>query len=79
MIMSKAEDLFALNLQTLRKLKRTTQHQTAIVFGVALCTYRSWEYGKFTPKVSKLNMICRFYNVTVQSMLTESIKEVQNG
>lgn len=68
-----AEEHFAINLKLLRESKQVSQKAVANSIGVRAATYRMWEYGKATPKIETLKSVCKYFNVTAQAMLTQTI------
>lgn len=67
-----AEESFTNNLATLRKASGKTQAQVATDLNVNRKTYQHWEVG-VTPSIAVLTEICRYFDVTVQDMLTTKI------
>ena len=60
---------FASRLKDLRKSQGITQKQVAEGIGVAESYYQVYEYGKKEPTISKLEKLCRYFNVSADYLL----------
>ena len=43
--------------------------------GVASATLSEWKHGRYTPKLSKLMLIAKFFDVPIDYFLSEEVPE----
>lgn len=67
---------FSKNLIYLRALKGVKQTQTAEFLDVRPSNYNNWESGLNFPKNELLVKISRFYDVTIDDLLTKDLSEI---
>lgn len=53
----------------LRDERGLTDYKVCQETGIASATLSSWKSGKYTPKVDKLMLIAKLFNVTVTDLL----------
>lgn len=61
-------------IKELRESKGFTQQQAAIALNLPVSTYRSYETGAREPSVETLILLSEMYNVTVDYILSHTIK-----
>lgn len=55
----------------LRNERGMTDYSVAKETGISTATLSAWKNGKYTPKVDKLMLIAKLFNVTVTDLLSE--------
>ena len=55
----------------LRDKKGVTDYEVSKNTGVSTATLTNWKYGRYTPKVNKIQMIANYFDVTVDYFLEE--------
>lgn len=55
----------------LRDERGMTDYSVAKETGVSTSTLSSWKTGRYTPKIDKLMLIAKLFNVTVTDLLEE--------
>lgn len=48
-----------------------TPYQVSVATGVATSTLTNWKQGKYTPKVDKLMLIAKFFDVSIEYFIKE--------
>ena len=61
---------FAKNLRELRKIRKVTQRELALVLGVDQRTVSAWEHEICEPSFTLLAAICDYFDETFDSILT---------
>ena len=64
------------NLVFLRNRKGETQHETAMGLGFSRATYSHYEIGDNNPKLDKLEVIARYFGVTIEQLLNIDLENV---
>lgn len=73
------KNLFAGNLKYLRKAKGLTQDQLADKIGVNRAMIGSYEEGRALPKVSSIQDIAYYFDVTLDSLIGSELSQKKNG
>lgn len=60
---------FAEKLKELRAKKKMSQTEVADKINIQRGAYNAWEQGTSFPRVNKLPMLCKFYNVSADYLL----------
>ena len=60
------------NLKKLRAVKGLSQETVAEIAGVSRQAYAKWESGESVPDVEKAQILAKFYDVTVDSLLSRA-------
>lgn len=55
--------------ERLRNERGMTDYQVSQETGISTATLSSWKTGRYTPKVDKLLLIAKLFNVTVTDLL----------
>ncbi len=63
-------------LKELRKSKKMTQEQVAVLFGVSQRSVSRWENGKTLPDISVLIELSDYYNVDLREMINGERREI---
>lgn len=58
--------------ERLRNERGMTDYQVSQETGISTATLSSWKTGRYTPKVDKLLLIAKLFNVTVTDLLEDS-------
>lgn len=53
----------------LRDKAGVTDYEVAKNTGVSTATLTNWKYGRYTPKVDKLQSIAKYLGVSIESLL----------
>lgn len=69
--------MFAENLRSLRRNKKLTQNDLALIFNVSNGTIAMWETGKRTPDTETLKKIANFFNTSLDYLLSNAQKHGQ--
>ncbi len=78
--MEELETIVAENLVSLRKGKHLTQQELADEIGYSDKLVSKWEQGKAVPSIDKLMMLAKFYNVSLDSLVTkDGCQGIKNG
>ena len=56
----------------LRDERGMTDYSVAKETGVSTSTLSSWKTGRYTPKIDKLMLIAKLFNVTVTDLLEDA-------
>ncbi len=67
---------FSYNLKFLRKKHGYMASDLAAKLNTQYKNYRNWECGHCEPAIPVLLRICAFFNVSAQTMLTESLEDL---
>ncbi len=65
------------NLKKLRKDNNLSQEQLAESLGVSRQSVSKWESGSAYPEMDKVLLLCKLFNVGVDELLNQDIKEVK--
>lgn len=65
--------------EAIRNEKGLTDYAVSAGSGVATATLSSWKQGIYSPKIEKIMAIARFFNVPLESLLTEVPDEKISG
>lgn len=66
------------NLKKIRKENNISQEQLAEQLGVSRQSVSKWESGSAYPEMDKLLQIAKLFNVNIDDLLNQDIKEVNN-
>ena len=55
----------------MRDERGLTDYRVCQETGIAAATLSAWKSGKYTPKIDKLMLIAKLFNVTVTDLLEE--------
>ena len=69
---------FCTKLQKLRKEKHLSQEQLADMLDVSRQSVSKWEGGSTYPEMDKLIEICKIFNVTLDDLTNDNVKEFTN-
>ena len=69
---------FCTKLQKLRKEKHLSQEQLADMLDVSRQSVSKWEGGRTYPEMDKLIEICKIFNVTLDDLTNDNVKEFTN-
>lgn len=67
------------NLKKLRKENNLSQEQLADELGVSRQSVSKWESGSAYPEMDKVLLLCKLFNVGVDELLNQDIKEVKEN
>ena len=67
------------NLKKIRKEHNLSQEQLAEKLGVSRQSVSKWESGQAYPEMDKMIQICQMFNLSVDELLNENYKEVNNN
>lgn len=70
---------FADNLKKIRKENNLSQEQIAEKLGVSRQSVSKWESGQAYPEMDKMIQICQIFNLNIDDLLNQDIKEVNNN
>ncbi len=59
----------------LRDKAGVTDYEVAKNTGVSTATLTNWKYGRYTPKIDKLQKIADFFGVPVTCLLDDTTQE----
>lgn len=68
--------IFGDKLQSLRKDKKLSQEELADKLGVSRQAVSKWESGSTYPEMDKLIMLCKIFNVSLDELTNDSIKDL---
>ena len=68
---------FANNLKKLRKDNNLSQEELALELGVSRQSVSKWESGQTYPEMDKVLQLCKMFNVNIDELLSQNIKEVK--
>lgn len=71
------EQMFSHNLAVIRKHNRLTQTQFAEILGFNQKQYWNWESGHSVPNIEKLAHISSTVKISMQSLLTVDLNQVE--
>lgn len=60
---------FQQKIKTLRKARKKTQEETALLLGVSRATYASYEAGRRKPDINDVVMLAEYFGVTTDYLL----------
>lgn len=63
------------NMQYLRKEMGITRKELAAKLGIKLCRLNAWLEGRCEPGIHWLINIANLFNVTLQDLVTEDLKQ----
>ena len=66
------------NLKRLRKEHNLSQEDLAEKLGVSRQSVSKWESGQAYPEMDKVLQICQLFNLNIDELLNQNIKEVNN-
>ena len=69
---------FSDNLKKIRKEHNLSQEQIAEQLGVSRQSVSKWESGQAYPEMDKMLQLCRLFNLNIDELLNQDIKEVNN-
>ena len=64
------------NLKKIRKDNNLSQEQLAEKLGVSRQSVSKWESGLSYPEMDKVLQICKLFNLNINELINEDIKEV---
>lgn len=67
------------NLKRLRKENNLSQEDLAEKLGVSRQSVSKWESGQAYPEMDKVLQICQMFNLNIDELLNQNIKEVNNA
>ena len=67
------------NLKKIRKDNNLSQEDLAEKLGVSRQSVSKWESGAAYPEMDKMLQICKIFNVNIDELLNQNIKEVENN
>ncbi|MBA4852517.1 LexA family transcriptional regulator [Emticicia sp. BO119] len=73
---STTKTLLAFNIAHLRKLKELSQGALAEALSVPRTTLGSWEEGKSSPTIEGLTAIAKFFEVSIDTLVTVDLTQV---
>lgn len=68
---------FANNLKKIRKENNLSQEQLADQLGVSRQSVSKWEQSQSYPEMDKVFQICKIFNLNIDELLNQDIKEVK--
>ena len=57
----------------LREKAGVTDYEVAKCTGVSTSTLTNWKYGRYEPKIGKLSLIAKYFNVSVTYFLDKEV------
>lgn len=69
---------FSDNLKKIRKEHNLSQEQIAEQLGVSRQSVSKWESGQAYPEMDKMLQLCKLFNLNIDELLNQDIKEVNN-
>lgn len=63
------DKLFCENLKSIRKEKRLSQKQVALMLGVVESCYANWEQGRTEPSISMLRKLCEIFMINIDELI----------
>lgn len=60
----------------LRDDRGLTDYRVSVETGIATATLSEWKKGTYTPKVDKLYLIAKLFNVQIEDLIDTAKKEV---
>ena len=66
------------NLKKIRKENNLTQEDLAEKLGVSRQSVSKWESNQAYPEMDKVVQICKMFNLNMDDLLNQDIKEVNN-
>lgn len=70
---------FSDNLKKIRKQHNLSQEQIAEKLGVSRQSVSKWESGGAYPEMDKMLQLCQLFNLNIDDLLNQDIKEVNNN
>lgn len=70
---------FSDNLKKIRKDNNLSQEQIAEALGVSRQSVSKWESGLAYPEMDKMISLCKRFNLNIDDLLNQDIKEVNNN
>ena len=67
------------NLKKIRKENNLTQEDLAEKLGVSRQSVSKWESNQAYPEMDKVVQICKMFNLNMDDLLNQDIKEVNNS
>lgn len=67
------------NLKKIRKEHSLSQEQLAEKLGVSRQSVSKWESGQAYPEMDKMVQLCKIFNLNIDDLLNQDIKEVNNN
>ena len=67
------------NLKKLRKENNLSQEELADKLNVSRQSVSKWESGSAYPEMDKMIQLCKIFNVNIDELLNQDIKEVKNN
>lgn len=67
------------NLKKIRKEHNLSQEQLAEQLGVSRQSVSKWESGSAYPEMDKMLQLCQIFNLNIDELLNQDIKEVNNN
>lgn len=58
----------------LRKKAKVTDYEVAKKTGISTSTLTNWKYGRYTPKVDKINALANYFGVPIEHFLDQEGK-----
>ena len=66
------------NLKRIRKENNLSQEQLADKLGVSRQSVSKWESGQAYPEMDKVLQLCQLFNLNIDELLNQNIKDVNN-
>lgn len=61
----------------LRDKAGVTDYEVAQNTGIATATLTNWKYGRYTPKIDKIQKLADYFGVPVTDLLEDTTEQVQ--
>ena len=61
----------------LRDKAGVTDYEVAQNTGIATATLTNWKYGRYTPKIDKIQKLSDYFGVPVTDLLEDTTEQVQ--
>ena len=72
---NKVQNIFTRNLNNLLQEHNTTQLELANYIGVSNTSVNNWSKGYNTPRMDKIDLICSFFHIRREDLLTDTPQE----
>ena len=73
------KNCFSENLKKIRKENNLSQEQLAFELGVSRQAISKWESDVAYPEMDKIITLCKKFNVKIDDLLYEDIKEIKRA
>ena len=71
------KECFTKNLNKYMQIKNCTQLELAEILHVSNVTVHKWCKGKTIPRMDKIDLICKYFCITREQLLTDNYTEVE--